>query len=167
MAVSERIRKVKPPIYRGMPYVTIALFLIGLVVYRNWRTHGLAQEQLFNLWLLYAFVVLGFYFVFGIAGQFAFSQAAVFGLGGYVSAWATFNHSHPVFVGMIAAAVVVLVVSFLFALLMQKTEHFYFAVGTLGLQTIIVLIITQWSHFTHAGGGEVSGIRPWSMFGHQ
>ena len=162
----ERVRRVKPPIYRGMPYLTIALFVVGLVIYRNWRTHGLAQESLFNDWLLYALVVLGFYFVFGVAGQFAFSQAAVFGLGGYVSAWATFNHSHPVFVGMIAAAVVALGASFVFALLMQRTEHFYFAVGTLGLQTIIVLVISKWTHFTHGGGGEVSGIRPWSMFGH-
>src|SRR6185369_5145288 len=64
----ERVRRVKPPIYRGMPYLTIALFVVGLVIYRNWRTHGLAQESLFNDWLLYALVVLGFYFVFGVAG---------------------------------------------------------------------------------------------------
>src|SRR4051794_33305433 len=166
MVGSDRLSKVKPPIYRGVPYVTIAVVLLGIIVYRNWRTEGLAQESLFNDWLLYAIVVLGFYFVFGVGGQFAFSQAAVFGLGGYVSAWATFNPNHPVFVGMIVAVVVVLLVSLVFALIMQRTEHFYFAVGTLGLQTIIVLIVTKWQHFTRGPGGETVGIRTWSMFGH-
>lgn len=163
--MSERLLRVKPPIYRGKPYVTIAVFLLGLVLYRSFRTTGRAQEDLFNLWLLYAIVVIGFYFVFGVSGQFAFSQAAVFGLGGYVSAWATFNPGHPVFLGMIAAVVVVLIVTCVFALILHKTEHFYFAVGTLGLQTVIVLVVSKWSGFTHGGGGETLGIRPLSMFG--
>src|SRR4051794_34755803 len=165
MVGSDRLSKVKPPIYRGVPYVTIAVVLLGIIVYRNWRTEGLAQESLFNDWLLYAIVVLGFYFVFGVGGQFAFSQAAVFGLGGYVSAWATFNPDHPMLLGMLAAAVVALAVSFVFSLIMQRTEHFYFAVGTLGLQTIIVLVVTKWQRFTHGPGGETVGIRLWTLFG--
>lgn len=166
MAGSERLSHVKPPIYRGLPYVQIAVVLLGIVIYRSWRTEGLAQESLFNDWLIYAVVVLGFYFVFGLAGQFAFSQAAIFGLGAYASAWATFNPSHAIWSGLLAAVVVVLVTSFVFSLIMQRTEHFYFAVGTLGLQTIIVLIVTKWQGFTHGAGGETVGIRPLSFFGH-
>jgi branched-chain amino acid transport system permease protein len=167
MAASEAggVAAIRPPIYRGIPYVRIALFILAVVVYRNWRTEGFAQESLFNDWLLYAVVVLGFYFVFGLSGQFAFSQAAVFGLGGYVSAWATFNPDHPVFLGLVAAVIVVLVVGLLFSLLMQRTEHFYFAVGTLGLQTVIVLIVSSWDNFTHGPGGQTVGIRPLSVFG--
>ncbi|HET7720407.1 MAG TPA: hypothetical protein VFK43_10605, partial [Acidimicrobiales bacterium] len=89
MAASDRTGRVKPPIYRGIPYLTIAVVIAGIALYRNTRTEGFAQENLFNDWLIYAVVVVGFYFVFGIGGQFAFSQAAVFGLGGYASAWAT------------------------------------------------------------------------------
>jgi branched-chain amino acid transport system permease protein len=162
---TDRLARIKPPIYRGMPYVTIAVVILGIVVYRNWRTEGLAQESVFNDWLLYAIVVLGFYFVFGLAGQFAFSQAAVFGLGAYTSAWATFNPDHPIILGILAGTFVVMVVSFVFALVMQRTEHFYFAVGTLGLQTIIVLIVTKWQDFTHGPGGETIGIRPLEFFG--
>jgi len=167
MAVSETggVAAPRPPIYRGVPYVRIALFVLAVVVYRNWRTQGFAQESLFNDWLLYSIVVLGFYFVFGLSGQFAFSQAAVFGLGGYVSAWATFNPDRPVFVGIIVAVLVVLVVGLLFSLLMQRTEHFYFAVGTLGLQTVIVLLVSSWDDFTHGPGGQTVGIRPLSVFG--
>jgi branched-chain amino acid transport system permease protein len=160
MAVSEKLDEVRPPIYRGIPYLSIVVVVLGIVLYRNTRTEGFAQESLFNDWLLYSIVVLGFYFVFGLSGQFAFSQAAIFGLGAYTSAWATYNPDHPIFFGLLAAMGVVLVVSFLFSVLMQKTEHFYFAVGTLGLQTIIVLIVTKWQSFTHGPGGEVIGIRP-------
>ena len=86
--------RVKPPIYRGIPYIRIALVVVALILYRNLRTSGRSQEAIFNDWLLYAIVVLGFYFVFGLAGQFAFSQASVFGLGAYCSAWATHNSDH-------------------------------------------------------------------------
>ena len=159
--------RVRPPIYRGLPYVRVALVLAGLFLYRVTRTQGRAQENLYNTWLLYTILVIGFYFVFGLSGQFAFSQAAIYGLGGYVSAWATFNHDHPLILGIIAAILVCLVVSLLFSLVMQRTEHFYFAVGTLGLQNVILAIVTRWKGFTRgSGGGEVSNIRPISVFGH-
>jgi branched-chain amino acid transport system permease protein len=157
--------RVKPPIYRGIPYIRIALVVVAMILYRNLRTSGRSQEAIFNDWLLYAIVVLGFYFVFGLAGQFAFSQAAIFGLGAYCSAWATNNHDHPLIYGPIVALFVCLAVSAVFSLIMQKTEHFYFAVGTLGLQSIIILIVTKWRGFTHGAGGETLNIRPWSIFG--
>src|SRR3954469_6993293 len=119
MVGSDRLGKVKPPIYRGVPYVTIAVVLLGIVVYRNWRTEGFAQESLFNDWLLYSIVVLGFYFVFGLSGQFAFCQPAGVGPGASPSAWATFNTAHPIFYGMMAAVAVALVVSLVFSLVMQ------------------------------------------------
>jgi ABC-type branched-subunit amino acid transport system ATPase component/ABC-type branched-subunit amino acid transport system permease subunit len=157
--------RVRPPMNRGLPYIRIALVIIVMVVYRNWRTEGRAQEALFNDWLLYGMVVLGFYFVFGLSGQFAFSQAAIFGLGAYTSAWATHNPDHPFFYGPIAAVIACLVVAFVFSIIMQRTEHFYFAVGTLGLQNIIILVVTKWKGFVHGTGGEGLNIRPISVFG--
>ena len=159
--------RVKPPIYRGLPYIRIVLVLAALLLYRATRTQGRAQEQLFNTWMLYTMLVIGFYFVFGISGQFAFSQASIYGLGGYVSAWATHNHDHPLLLGLGAAVVVCLAVSLLFSLVMQRTEHFYFAVGTLGLQNVILTVVTQWKGLSRgSGGGEVSDIRHLSVFGH-
>ena len=78
---NSRWDRVRPPIYRGLPYIRILLIFATMFLYRSVRTSGRAQEALFNDWLTYAIVVLGFYFVFGLAGQFAFSQAAIFGLG--------------------------------------------------------------------------------------
>src|SRR5512132_4167170 len=100
--------RVRPPIYRGLPYIRIVLIFAAMFLYRSVRTEGRAQEALFNDWLTYAIVVLGFYFVFGLAGQFAFSQAAIFGLGAYASAWATHNPDHPLVYGPLAAVILCL-----------------------------------------------------------
>lgn len=157
--------RVRPPIYRGVPYIRIVLVFAVMFLYRSMRTEGRAQEALFNDWLTYALVVLGFYFVFGLAGQFAFSQAAIFGLGAYASAWATHNPDNPFILGPIFAVIVCLGVALIFAVIMQRTEHFYFAVGTLGLQNIIILIVSKWDGFTHGSGGQALNIRPLSIFG--
>src|SRR5688500_3383438 len=157
--------RVRPPIYRGVPYIRIVLVFALMFLYRSVRTEGRAQEALFNDWLTYAMVVLGFYFVFGLAGQFAFSQAAIFGLGAYASAWATHNPDNPFILGPIFAVLVCLSVALVFALIMQRTEHFYFAVGTLGLQNIIILVVSKWDDFTHGSGGQALNIRPLSLFG--
>jgi branched-chain amino acid transport system permease protein len=159
--------RVKPPIYRGIPYIRVVLILGAILLYRSTRTEGRLQENIFNDWLLYSIVVVGFYFVFGISGQFAFSQAAIFGLGAYVSNWATDNPSHPLIFGPVAAVVICGVVAYLFSLIMQRTAHFYFAVGTLALTEIILLFLKKATWFTKSPGGEALGVRPLSIFGNE
>jgi ABC-type branched-subunit amino acid transport system ATPase component/ABC-type branched-subunit amino acid transport system permease subunit len=159
--------RVKPPIYRGFPYIRVVLILGMITLYRITRTDGRSQENIFNDWMLYSIVVIGFYFVFGISGQFAFSQAALFGLGAYVSNWATDNPSHPLIFGPIAAVIVCGIVALVFSLIMQRTAHFYFAVGTLALTEIILLFLKKATWFTKGAGGEALGVRPLTIFGRE
>jgi branched-chain amino acid transport system permease protein len=159
------LNEVRPPIYRGIPYLKVLLVVVVLFAFRMTITEGRVQQNIFNDWLLYAMVVLGFYFVFGISGQFAFSQAAMFGLGAYTSHWATHNPDNPWFIGPIAAVILCSIIAVAFSLIMKRTAHFYFAVGTLALQEIFNLFIRKSDWFTHSGGGEVSNIRPISLFG--
>ena len=159
------LSRVKPPIYRGVPYIRVLFFLGLIALYRTTRTDGRSQENIFNDWMLYSIVVVGFYFVFGISGQFAFSQAALFGLGAYVSNWATDNPEHPLIYGPVAAVLVCGVVALLFSLIMQRTAHFYFAVGTLALTEIILLFLKKATWFTKGAGGEALGVRPLTLFG--
>lgn len=157
--------QIRPPIYRGWPYVRVLAVFALMYLYREFRTTGRLQENIFNDWLLYSMVVLGFYFVFGIAGQFAFSQAAMFGLGAYASNWATHNKDVPWFVGPIAAVIVCGLIAAGFSLIMKRTAHFYFAVGTLAVQESFTLFIRKAKWFTKGPGGEVSNVRPISIFG--
>jgi ABC-type branched-subunit amino acid transport system ATPase component/ABC-type branched-subunit amino acid transport system permease subunit len=153
---------------RGSPYAYFGLFLLGVVLYRQFAVSGLAGQDLFNTWLFYAVVVTGFYFVFGISGQFAFSQAVFAAVGGYSSAWMTREAPLGVdsfWVGLLFAGLVSAALAIGFAFLMRKASHFYFAIATLGLSAIVLEVLAQWTDFTGAVGGATTGIRPMSIFG--
>lgn len=155
---------VHPPAYRGFPYARVAVFVLLAISYREWFVDGLASARLINNWLYYAILVVGFYFVFGVSGQFAFSQAAFAGLGGFTSAWATRN-DQPFIVGFLTALVVCGVVAAAFALVMRRSNHFYFAIGTLGLSEILLVTFRSWEDFTSSSGGYVTNVKPISIFG--
>ena len=92
---------------RGAPYLTLALFLLAVALVRQFGNFGLGDADLVNTWLFYTVLVVGFYFVFGVSGQFAFSQAAFAAVGGYTSAWATREEvfgTDTFWVGLIAAS---------------------------------------------------------------
>jgi branched-chain amino acid transport system permease protein len=149
---------------RRSPYVRLAAFLAAAALYRGVRISGLAGENTYNLWLFYATVVVGFWFVFGLAGQFAFSQAAFAGLGGYSYNWASRHHTF--WVGLLFAVVASGALAALFALLVRRAAHFYFAIATLGLGEILHLVFTKWDAFTGGLGGEAIGVRSISVNGH-
>ncbi len=158
----------RPPAMRGSPYAYFGLFLLGVVLYRQFVVSGLAGQDTFNTRLFYAVVVTGFYFVFGISGQFAFSQAVFAAVGGYSSAWMTREAPLGVnsfWLGLVFAGVVSAVLAIGFAFLMRKASHFYFAIATLGLSAIVLEVLRQWTDFTGAVGDATTGIRPISIFG--
>jgi branched-chain amino acid transport system permease protein len=88
---------------------------------RQFGNLGRGDSDLVNTWLFYSVLVIGFYFVFGVSGQFAFSQAAFAAVGGYTSAWATREEvfgTDTFWVGLLAAIVVTCVIAFAFAFLL-------------------------------------------------
>lgn len=113
-------------------------------------------------WATYALAGIGFYIVFGLSGQFAFSQAAFMGLGAYTTAWAS---DRVGFVGGFVLAIVVsTVVALAFSWIVRRTEAFYFAIATLALSSIFLVVFREWEGFT-ASGGEVGGIPRPDLFG--
>ncbi len=159
-------RTPRPPIYRGQPYTVILAFIACMSIYWVWRVSGkgLAGQDLMTRWVFYSIIVIGFYIVFGVSGQFAFSQAAIAGLGAYTSNY--FAKDHGFFVGLIAAIIVTSIVATGFALMIRKAAHFYFAIATLGISTIVLLVVRTWADFAGVGG-EVTNIRHITVFGHE
>jgi branched-chain amino acid transport system permease protein len=157
----------RPPVFRSQPYTPIGAFLAAMALYWMWRVsgNGLAGENLMSTWIFYAIIVVGFYLVFGVSGQFAFSQAAFAGLGGYTSYWASKNHTF--WLGFLCAIAVTGVIAAIFALLVRRAAHFYFAIATLGVSTIALLVIRNWDDLNGGFGGEVTNIRKLSIFGHE
>jgi len=149
---------------RGYPYAWLLAFLVGMVALRFIPQWGNDQTFLFNLWLVYTVMVVGFYFVFGLSGQFAFSQAAFAMVGGYTSAWASrqgMNFVIAVAFGMAVAAVI----AFAFAWVARRANLFFLAIATLALSEIINQVITQWNQFTGVDGAEIHDVKPIDLFG--
>jgi branched-chain amino acid transport system permease protein len=141
----------------------IAIFAAIAIALELMFGDSLTQANLVNLWMFYACVSIGFYYLFGVSGQFAFSQAAMTGVGAYTSAWA--SRDLPVVPAIIFATVITAVIGGLFVLALRKASHFYFGIGTLALSETYHILAIQWNSFTGGEGGEVYGIKPLVLFG--
>lgn len=161
-----------PPVYQRHPFVVIGAFAVGMVLVAL-NVHGHYGQGLLVNWILLSISGVGFYLVFGLGGQFAFSQAAFYGIGAYTSAWATkgkldpLSHEvvggHNYLVGLAAAIVVSGIVALVFAVAVRKTNHFYFAIATLALSFMAITVFQNWTSFSN--GGEVSNIPAVDLFG--
>ncbi len=154
----------RPPAMRGNPYASLAIFVLVMIALRFVPDWSSSQALVFNTWIVYTIMVVGFYFVFGVSGQFAFSQAAFAMVGGYTSAWATREGAGflaAVALGAVAAAVI----AFAFAWVARKANLFFLAIATLALSEIIAEVIREWEQFTGQVGAEVSNVAPIELFG--
>jgi branched-chain amino acid transport system permease protein len=154
----------RPQAMRGYPYAWLGIFLAFMVLLRFVPNWGNDQALLFNTWLIYTMMVVGFYFVFGVSGQFAFSQAAFAMVGGYTSAWATregWDWILAIAFGIVAASAI----AFLFAVVARKANLFFLAIATLALSELITELLHEWEQFTGQLGGEIGQIAPIEVFG--
>lgn len=157
-------RSPRPPVFRRRQGISVAVFLLAAGLIIPQLVSGNSAKSQVNFWLLYSVVAIGFYLVFSLSGQFAFCQAFMMGLGAYVSAWVT--EGLPFWVGLVSAVVVVSIVAVLFALLVHRADHFYFAMATLGLSEIGLLVVRKWSALGGTDGQRVR-VDPVSLFGYQ
>ena len=151
-----------PASFRGWQYLQIAVFTALVALVAPAVATNPYTQTLVNIWILYALAALGFYVIFGLAGQFAFSQAFLMGIGAYVSAWVT--KSFPTPVGMLVAVLAVAAIAFVFALITLRTSHFYFAIATFGLSSIGIQVIHHWP-VLGGNAGQIVGIAPGEWFG--
>jgi len=160
---ASRGRRARPPVYRLHQYRTVLLFTAVIAVFVPTMVHSRLEQSLVNFWLEYSIMTVGFYLVFGMAGQFAFSQAFIVGLGAYTSGY--IGATQPFWVAFIAAVVFSAAVAAIFGLLVRRSSQFYFAVATLGLSEIGILVFNQATHFTGLAGQRLN-IKSPSLFGY-
>jgi branched-chain amino acid transport system permease protein len=169
-------RQARPPAWHQRQYLTIALVLVAVALYFNYGEHlpvpgafgdvgKLSGQAVFNQWIWTAAIVTSFYFVFGVAGRFAFSTAAFVGLGAYVSHAVTRESDLSWAVGFLVAVVVASLLAFAFAALLRNAQHFYFAVATLGLSEVLIIVFRQWTPLTGRSSGEIVSAQRMSIFG--
>lgn len=142
-------------LYRRGQYATLAVVIILAAISSQTVSTG-SSANLLNLWLVYSIAALGFYWIFALGGRFAFSQTFMMALGGYTTAF--FDRNGVGFLGCVLAAVVVTAVAaFVIATVLWRAEHFYFALGTLAVTEIGVVVFGKTSPFTGTNG-NITGI---------
>jgi branched-chain amino acid transport system permease protein len=154
-----------PPVYREHKFATwVALFAFIALVVPNLFT-GMADQLSLSVWLCYGIAGVGFYWVFGLAGRFAFCQTFMMALGGYTSAWITLKLGPGWFViGVLGAMAVTGLIAMAVGLILSRAQEFYFAIGTLAVAQVGAVILTHTTSFSGADGSTVA-IAPPEIFG--
>jgi branched-chain amino acid transport system permease protein len=118
------------------------------------------------VWLAYGIAGVGFYWVFGLAGRFAFCQTFMMAMGGYMSAWITLKLGPNWFlVGVLGAMAVTGAIAAVIGLILSRAQDFYFAIGTLAVSEVGTVILTHTTSFSGADGSTV-GIAAPEIFGY-
>ncbi len=151
-----------PDVYRRRDYRSIAIFAAIAIAVRALFFGGISGQLSYNLFLIYAIAALGFYLVFGIAGRFAFSQTFMMALGAYLTAW--MSASLPVWQAMIYSLVISAAVALLLAVLLIRTNEFYFGIATLAIAGIGTIVFETWTGFA-GPSGERYNIPPFQIGG--
>jgi branched-chain amino acid transport system permease protein len=157
----------RPTVYDQWHYVAVAGFVLVVALVGPALADTRAHKYELNLWLVYSVAAIGFYWVFGLAGRFAFCQTFMMSLGGYTSAYVSdLGDGQPfllsVLCGVLAASAVALVVG----LLVRRSQQFYFAIATLAVTSIGTEVFRRWRDFAGPNGNR-NGIAPPKIFGHE
>ncbi len=110
-----------------------------------------------------AIVCVGLNLLIGYTGQISLGHAAFFALGGYFSAILTDRYEWNPMGALITGAVVIGLVSFLFARPILRLKGHYLAMATLGMGIIISIVLNQETELT--GGPDGMVVPDFTLFG--
>jgi len=122
------------------------------------------QADMYRKLLLTATLALGFNFLFGIAGQVAFSHIAFYGIGAYGTAILYANLGWPLPLAIVGTMVVAAVVALAVAIPSTRLEGFYLALATLAFAQLFVVLVLQGGEFT-GGAQGISGFKAPDLLG--
>jgi len=103
--------------------------------------------------LLYALLGMSWNLLGGYAGQISFGHAAFFGTGAYTSTLLLLRFGISPWLGMLAGAVLALLLSLPLGWLTFRLRGPYFALATLAFAEIVRVIVYNWDTLTGGGDG--------------
>jgi branched-chain amino acid transport system permease protein len=112
----------------------------------------------------YALLVVGYQYVFGHAGAVSLAQAAFFGIGAYVSGLLGIKLGWGFEITFPLAILLPTLISVVVAFPVLKLEEHYFALATMGLGLVALLIATQWVSLT-GGMNGLAGVPNFVIIG--
>lgn len=165
MVALSATRNLRPIAYRRHHFLTLVGFIVLTASVLPVLAGSQSAKYQVNLWLVYSIAGIGFYWVFGLAGRFAFCQTFMMALGGYMGAWvAKSSMEAGIFIQVLAAMVLSAVVAAVVGLIVRRAQDFYFAIATIAVAEMGRIFFTKATWFTGMNG-TVTRIPPIEIFG--
>lgn len=106
-----------------------------------------------NLIFVYVLLAVGLNLLLGYAGQLAFANAAMFGIGAYGTGLLQVHLGWPFFVAMPAGALIATAVGLTLALPALRLSGLYLALSTLAFAQFTQWVFLHWENVTFGAGG--------------
>lgn len=129
------------------------------------------QTDVYRKLLLWITLALGYNFLFGVAGQVAFSHFTFYGIGAYAIVILLFQVGLPLPLAIAAGIALCVVLALVVAIPATRLEGFYLALATLAFAQLFIVVLNEGGAVTGGTGGltgyrlpEVFGVRvsgPW------
>ena len=149
----------------------VMLAIAALVLSAIGFALGAYQTDVYRKLLLWITLALGYNFLFGIAGQVAFSHFTFYGIGAYAIVILLFQVGLPLPVAVLAGIALCVVLALVVAIPATRLDGFYLALATLAFAQLFVVVLNEGGAVTGAAGGlanyrlpDVFGVRvtgPW------
>lgn len=108
-----------------------------------------------NLVMLYIILALGLNLLIGFAGQLAFANAAMYGIGAYGTGLLMKHFALPYWLSAPAGVVIAMAAGTLLALPALRLSGIYLALTTLAFAQFTFWVMTHWTSVTFGAGGFV------------
>lgn len=127
---------------------------------------GSYQTDVYRKLLLWVTLALSYDFLFGIAGQVAFSHFTFYGLGAYAVVVLVTQAQLPLALAVLGAVAVCVVVALVVAIPSTRLEGFYLALATIALSQLFIVLLNEGGSLT-GGTGGLANYRLPDLFGVQ
>jgi branched-chain amino acid transport system permease protein len=114
--------------------------------------------------LIWIALALSFNFLFGIAGQVAFSHFAFAGIGAYAVVILSYKLGLPFVLAFVLAIVICATLALVVAIPATRLEGFYLALATLAFSQLVIVVLNEGGDLT-GGTGGIAGYRLPELFG--
>jgi branched-chain amino acid transport system permease protein len=106
-----------------------------------------------NIALIYVILAVGLNVLLGYAGQFAFANAALFGIGAYATGLLQVRVGLPFWIAFPAAVVITTLIGLVVALPALRLSGLYLALVTLAFAQLTQWLMLNWERVTFGAGG--------------
>ena len=144
------------------------LLILGVVGLVGWALtiSSAYQMRLFTIVGIYALLALGYQFIFGHAGALALTQGSFFGVGAYATGILGSRYGLGAETTLLLSIILPVLLAALVAAPVLRLDSHYFALATLGIGQVLLLIAIGWQDLT-GGSNGLSGIPGLTLLGYE